>query len=89
MDWEDVMVFLIVVLPVASLCFGLTLRLAVKPFVETLSRALSESKVLPPPRPPRDELLELREQLHGLVESVDDLKRKIEFDRQLGAGAPE
>ena len=54
---------LLVMIPVAGLTFGLTLRLAVKPFVETLARALRESRHSTDP----DQILLLREEVESLL----------------------
>ena len=71
---------LLVMIPVAGLTLGLTLRLAVKPFVETLADALRESKNA-------DELsaqvLTLREQVEGVTHELRELRSAQEFDRKL------
>ena len=70
---------LLVMIPVAGLTFGLTLRLAVKPFVETLARALRESGHSSDP----GQLLLLREEIESLAAEVRELRTAQEFDRKL------
>ena len=74
---------LLVMIPVAGLTFGLTLRLAVKPFVETLAKALRESgHALDGPQA-SEQVLMLREELEALTQEVRDLRSAQEFDRKL------
>jgi hypothetical protein len=70
---------LLVMIPVAGLTFGLTLRLAVKPFVETLAKALRESGH----SVDSSHILELREEIESLAHEVRELRDAREFDRKL------
>ena len=72
---------LLVMIPVAGLTFGLTLRLAVKPFVETLARALRESGHSVDPH----QIAELREEIESLTQEVRSLRAAQDFDRKLVA----
>ncbi len=83
MRTEEVMLFILLFIPVASFCLGLTLRFAIQPMVETIAQALRDSKKLPPGTEVNPQLLELREQMHLLTEAVTDLTTKVEFDQQL------
>lgn len=76
---------LLVMIPVAGLTFGLTLRLAVRPFVETIATALQASRQSPDPV----ELSLLRDELEALAYEVRQLRSAHEFDRQLIVGASE
>ena len=80
---EDFLIFILLFIPVASLCLGLTLRFAIQPMVETLAQALRDSKALPKKEEADPQLLELREQMYALTEAVSDLTTEVEFDRQL------
>ncbi len=71
---------LLVMIPVAGLTLGLTLRLAVKPFVETLADALRESK---DPDELAAEVLTLRHQLETVTHELRELRSAQEFDRKL------
>jgi len=84
MEPEIFAIFLLVLIPVASLCFGLTLRLAIKPMVETLADVMRENRRAS--LPPTQESVELREQMHDLTLAIEDLREKVEFDRQLTDG---
>ena len=84
MDFEELALFIVVLLPLASLCFGLTLRLAIKPFVETLSGVLSQHR--PPAVEQTAELKAMRAQLYELTEAVSELRGQVAFDRQLVSG---
>jgi hypothetical protein len=75
---------LLVMIPVAGLTFGLTLRFAVKPFVETLARALREGKGADGERLAEQVLL-LREEVETLSHEVRDLRGVHEFDQKLMA----
>ncbi len=70
---------LLVMIPVAGLTFGLTLRLAVKPFVETLAKALRDSGHSADP----SHLLQLREEIESLTREVRELRAAQDFDRKL------
>lgn len=85
MDLQELAVFIAVMLPLASLCFGLTLRLAIKPFVETLAAITKEHRQA---SPDQAQLKALRLQLHELTDAVQELRTQVEFDRQLIPGAP-
>lgn len=81
---EEVMLFILLVIPVASFCLGMTLRFAIQPMVETIAQALRDSKTLPPATVvDSTALLEVREQMHVLTEAVTDLTTEVEFDQQL------
>ncbi len=80
---DEVMLFILLFIPVASLSLGLTLRFAIKPMVETLAQALRDSKTLPETTAVDPQLLELSEQMHVLTETVADLAKKVEFDQRL------
>ena len=43
MRTEEVMLFILLFMPVASFCLGLTLRFAIQPMVETIAQALRET----------------------------------------------
>jgi hypothetical protein len=76
---------LLVMIPVAGLTFALTLHLAVKPFVETLVRALRESDKSEGEQIAGQVLL-LREELESLTQEVRELRGVHEFDQELIAG---
>lgn len=80
---------LLIMIPVAGLTFGLTLRLAVKPFVETLARALRESGHSPGADQLSEQLLLLREEFETLTNEVRELRRTQEFDQKLLASRDE
>jgi hypothetical protein len=76
---------LLAMIPVAGLTLGLTLRLAVKPFVETLARAVREAG-----GPGGADTAELsarmesfQEELEGLRAEAMELRKAQEFDRKL------
>jgi len=75
---------LLVMIPVAGLTFGLTLHLAVKPFVETLARALRESGKAEGEQM-TGQILLLREELESLTQEVRELRGVHEFDQKLMA----
>ncbi len=77
---------LLVMIPVAGLTFGLTLRLAVKPFVETLAKALRDSGHAPDSAHLSDQVLLLREEVETLTQEVRNLKSVQDFDRKLLSG---
>jgi len=77
---------LLVMIPVAGLTFGLTLRLAVKPFVETLARALRESGHVTNGPDLSEQILLLREEVEMLNQEVRHLKSVQDFDRTLLSG---
>lgn len=77
---------LLVMIPVAGLTFGLTLRLAVKPFVETLARALRDSGHTQDGAHLSDQVLLLREEVETLTQEVRNLKSVQDFDRKLLSG---
>lgn len=77
---------LLVMIPVAGLTFGLTLRLAVKPFVETLARAVRESGGGVDLGQLSDQMALLQEEIEGLRQEAHALKRAQEFDQKLLAG---
>jgi hypothetical protein len=83
MESHEIAIFVALMVPLASLCFGLTLRLAIKPFVETLSAITKEHRRA---SPGQAELRALRAQLHDLTDAVESLRAKVEFDRQLVPG---
>jgi hypothetical protein len=79
---------LLVMIPVAGLTFGLTLRLAVKPFVETLALALRESNNSPGAEQLSNQLLMMQEEFETLASEVRELKSAQDFDRTLLANSP-
>lgn len=70
---------LLVMIPVAGLTLGLTLRLSVKPFVETLAKAIRNAGG----GPDEERLLELQEEIQALAAEVRELRAAQEFDRKL------
>jgi len=82
----DIAIFILILLPIASLCFGLTLRLAIKPFIETLAGVLQQHRQGPEPT---GELRAMERRLDGLTEAVEALTEKVDFDRRLIAGVAE
>lgn len=80
----DIAIFILILLPIASLCFGLTLRLAIKPFVETLAGVLQQHRQGLPDQ--KGELSEVHRRLDNLTEAVEGLTEKVDFDRRLIAG---
>jgi len=87
MDGFDVLIpimgILLVMIPVAGLTLALTLRLAVRPMVETLAKALGAT------RDPIDEgvvasqLALLQDEVESLSNEVRELRRAQDFDRKL------
>ncbi len=74
---------LLVMIPVAGLTLALTLRLAVKPLVETLATALRESKTDAGAARLENHLVALTEELETLAHEVRELKSAHDFDRKL------
>ena len=72
---------LLVMIPVAGVTLTLTLRLAGKPFVETLAQALRESGSLGGGSDPQIEAL--CEQVESLTAEVQRLGEAQQFDREL------
>ena len=70
---------LLVMIPVAGLTLALTLRLAVKPFVETLAQALRESG----DGPSTQQIEALSEHVESLTAEVQRLGEAQRFDRDL------
>ncbi len=85
MDFEEVALFIVVLLPLTSLCFGLTLRLAIKPFVETLANVVQQNKQVDPAQ--AAQLNAIRHQLHDLTEALAAMQERVDFDRQLVSGS--
>jgi hypothetical protein len=83
---------LVVLIPVAGLTLGLTLRLAVKPLVETLAKALRESRDTPGSDQVTAQLLRMQEDLETLTLEVRELRSSHDFDQRLlaarGGNAP-
>jgi len=78
-----IMGILLVMIPVAGVTFALTLRLAVRPMVETLAKALRESR-----GPGADDALVaqialLQDEVESLAEEVRGLRSAQDFDRKL------
>ena len=71
----------LVMIPVAGLTLTLTLRFAVKPFVETLAQALRESGSLGGGSNPQIEALS--EHVESLTAEVKRLGEAQRFDREL------
>lgn len=74
---------LLVMIPVAGLTFGLTLRFAAKPFVETLAKALRESGNPAGHQQLSGQMLRLQEELESLSQEVRELRSAQEFDQKL------
>ncbi len=72
---------LLVMIPVAGLTLTLTLRFAIKPFVEALARALRESGRLGGGSNPQIEALS--EQVESLMAEVQRLGEAQRFDKEL------
>ncbi len=77
-------VFVLLVIPIACLSMGLTLHYAVKPFVEALIKVIREPRQIGGPVSD-EEVAELRADVQFLTETVEALRVKVEFDRQLAA----
>ena len=80
---------LLVMIPVAGLTFGLTLRLAVRPFVETLTKAVRESGHMGGNQQLSAQVLSLQEDLELLTNEVRELRSGQEFDQKLLDGRDE
>ena len=74
---------LLVMIPVAGLTFALTLRLAVKPLVETLAKALRESGQGAGTQQLSAQMLTLQEDLETLTHEVRELRSARDFDHKL------
>jgi hypothetical protein len=74
---------LLVMIPVAGLTLALTLRLAVKPFVETLANALRDSRSDAGTEPLAGQILALAEEVETLTHEMRELRTAQEFDRKL------
>jgi hypothetical protein len=72
---------LLVMIPVAGITFALTLRFAVKPFVETLASALRDSGALAGAG--GEEIAALTRTVESLEAEVARLREVQEFDREL------
>jgi hypothetical protein len=83
-----IMGILLVMIPVAGLTLALTLRLAVRPMVETIAKAMRESS-----GPGSDQLAAqlaaLQDEMEGVAREVRGLRSAQEFDRKLLAGQGE
>jgi hypothetical protein len=77
-----IMGILVGMIPVAGLTLALTLRFAVRPMVETLARALKESKA-----PAADQLVAqialLQDEVDALSREVRELRSAQDFDAKL------
>ena len=74
---------------VHGLTFGLTLRLAVRPFVETLTKAVRESGHMGGNQQLSAQVLSLQEDLEVLTNEVRELRSGQEFDQKLLVGRDE
>ena len=74
-------VFSIFFIPMAGLMLILTSKFALRPLVETLAKALRESKE--GTDTPTWQMQELTEQIQALTEEVRQLKEVRDFDRKL------
>jgi len=82
-------IFSIFFIPIAGLTFVFTTRFALKPLVETLAKALSESGGIAKSPELLLRLQDLTDTVEALSDEVRTLKEGQEFDRQLlKAGAP-
>ncbi len=80
---------LLVMIPVAGLTFGLTLRFAAKPFVETLAKALRESGNAAGTQELSRQISRLQEEFETLTHEVRELRSAQEFDQKLLSRADE
>ncbi len=78
-----IMGILLVMIPVAGVTFALTLRFAVRPMVETLAKALSESKGSGANDALVAQIALLQDEVEGLGREVRELKAAHDFDRKL------
>jgi hypothetical protein len=76
---------LLVMIPVAGLTLIMTMRFALKPFVEAMARALRESGVTGG-TDLHVRLEALSEQVRALTGEVEGLRQAHDFDRKLLAG---
>lgn len=74
---------LLVMIPVTGVTLVLTLRLAVKPFVETLADALRDSRPVPADDRVVAQLEDLRHQLDSLSREVQALRSNTALARSL------
>lgn len=79
-------VFVLLMIPIASLSLGLTLHLAVRPFFEALVKVIREPKGVAAAAS-EVELVDLRADVQLLSETVEALRSKVEFDRQLSSAS--
>lgn len=77
---------LLVLIPVTGLTLVFTSRLALKPLVETLARAMRESGFTPSPEA-RLEIQELSTRIEALTAEVERLREMQDFDRKLAGVA--
>ena len=75
-------IFSVILIPLTGLMIILTTKFAFKPLVETLSKALSESKQVGPGAQ-QWQVEELTEQIQALTDEVRRLKDVQEFDKKL------
>jgi len=80
--------FVLLLIPIASLSAGLTLHYAVKPFFEALIKVMREPRRFNDPAT-ETELAELRSDVQILAETVEVLSSTVDFDRQLAASRRE
>lgn len=78
-----IMGILLVMIPVAGFTFALTLRFAVRPMVETLAKAMSESKGGAGDHALSTQIALLQEEVEGLSAEVRELRSAQDFDRRL------
>ena len=79
-------VFVLLVIPIACLSAGLTLHYAVKPFFEALIKVIREPRAVSAGEA-EAELADLRADVQFLSQTVEELRTKVEFDRQLAAAS--
>ena len=75
-------VFSLFFVPITGVMLILTSRFALKPLVETLSKAVRESGYGSSQQLPY-QIMELSEQVQALTEEVERLREAHDFDRQL------